>query len=64
MYLGTVKVFSEVKGIGYIKVADENREILIHVVDLVDQIRQDDWVTFDIVDGKKGLIVVNVKKAF
>lgn len=60
---GTVKFFNETKGFGFIKVNGSNQEVFVHVSELKDQIRQDDEVTFDIQEGKRGLNAVNVKLA-
>ncbi|MDZ7936533.1 MAG: cold shock domain-containing protein [Emticicia sp.] len=60
---GTVKFFNETKGFGFIKVNGTNQEVFVHVSELKDQIRQDDEVTFDIQEGKRGLNAVNVKLA-
>jgi len=60
---GTVKFFNETKGYGFIKVNDTNQEVFVHVSELKDQIRQDDEVTFEIQEGKRGLNAVNVKLA-
>ncbi|PLK43372.1 MULTISPECIES: cold-shock protein [Emticicia] len=60
---GTVKFFNETKGYGFIKVDGTNQEVFVHVSELKDQIRQDDEVTFEIQEGKRGLNAVNVKLA-
>ena len=60
---GTVKFFNETKGFGFIKVSGSNQEVFVHVSELKDQIRQDDEVSFDIQEGKRGLNAVNVKLA-
>lgn len=60
---GTVKFFNETKGYGFIKDDNSNNEYFVHVSGLVDEIRENDEVTFDLQDGKKGLNAVNVKIA-
>ena len=62
MKTGTVKFFNVSKGYGFIKVDDSDQEVFVHVTGLVDQIKQDDKVSFEISEGKKGLNAVNVKK--
>jgi CspA family cold shock protein len=62
MQTGTVKFFNESKGYGFIKDDDSNQEVFVHVTGLVDQIRENDKVSFDVVEGKKGINAVNVKK--
>ncbi|MFU8844752.1 MAG: cold-shock protein [Bacteroidales bacterium] len=61
MNKGTVKFFNEAKGFGFIKDAESDKEYFVHVSGLVDQIREEDQVTFDLEQGKKGLNAVNVK---
>ena len=47
MNKGTVKFFNESKGYGFIKDEESNEEYFVHANGLVDEIRQDDEVTFD-----------------
>lgn len=61
MSTGTVKFFNETKGFGFIKDDDSGKEYFVHVTGLSDKIRENDAVTFDIQEGKKGLNAVNVK---
>lgn len=58
---GTVKFFNEAKGFGFIKVDGTDQDIFVHVSGLREEIRQDDKVTFEIQEGKKGLNAVNVR---
>jgi CspA family cold shock protein len=62
MKTGTVKFFNEAKGFGFIK-DDSGQEIFVHATGLSDKIKENDTVTFDVAEGKKGLNAVNVKKA-
>jgi cold shock protein len=63
MYNGTVKFFNESKGFGFIKDANSSKEYFVHANGLIDQIRENDEVTFELEEGKKGLNAVNVKLA-
>ena len=63
MKKGTVKFFNESKGFGFIKDEASDNEYFVHVSGLKDQIRENDTVTFDLQEGKKGLNAVNVKRA-
>lgn len=63
MLKGTVKFFNDSKGFGFIKNIANNEEIFVHVSGLVDQIKENDSVTFDTQQGKKGLNAINVKIA-
>jgi len=60
---GKVKFFNESKGFGFIKDAETGEEYFVHVTGLVDEIREDDDVTYDLKEGRKGLNAVNVKLA-
>jgi CspA family cold shock protein len=61
MNTGTVKFFNESKGFGFIKEDDTNKEHFVHISGLIDEIREDDKVEFELQEGKKGLNAVNVK---
>ncbi|MDY6801081.1 MAG: cold shock domain-containing protein [Bacteroidota bacterium] len=61
MNTGTVKFFNESKGYGFIKEDDSDKEHFVHVSGLIDEIREEDHVEFELQEGKKGLNAVNVK---
>ena len=61
MNKGKVKFFNEAKGFGFIKEEESNTEHFVHVSGLIDEIREDDTVEFELQEGKKGLNAVNVK---
>ncbi|MBI1764215.1 MAG: cold shock domain-containing protein [Acidobacteria bacterium] len=63
MKKGTVKFFNEAKGFGFIKEEGSGLEIFVHVTGLVDQVRENDQVVFEIQQGKKGANAVNVRLA-
>ena len=58
---GKVKFFNESKGFGFIKDNESDNEYFVHVTDLNDKIKEDDDVSFELAEGKKGLNAVNVK---
>jgi CspA family cold shock protein len=58
---GTVKFFNDQKGFGFIKDVKSGNEYFVHVSGLVDEIRENDEVTFDLQDGRKGLNACNVR---
>jgi cold shock protein len=58
---GKVKFFNESKGFGFIKDAESGKEYFVHASGLIDEIRENDDVTFELQEGKKGLNAVNVK---
>ncbi|WP_114783691.1 cold-shock protein [Botryobacter ruber] len=63
MSKGKVKFFNESKGFGFIKDEQTGQEYFVHVTGLVDQIKENDEVTYDVQEGRKGLNAVNVKLA-
>ena len=58
---GIVKFFNDSKGYGFIKDVETEEEYFVHVSGLVDEVRENDKVNFDLTEGKKGLNAVNVK---
>lgn len=62
MNKGTVKFFDSAKGFGFIK-SDNGEEIFVHASGLVDEIRDNDSVTFDTQEGRKGMNAINVSIA-
>ncbi len=63
MQSGTVKFFNETKGFVFITVDGSNQDVFVHVSGLVDEIRENDKVTFEVTQGKKGPNAVNVERA-
>ncbi len=63
MNQGTVKFFNDSKGFGFIKDNNSNQEYFVHVSGLVDEIRENDEVVYDLQEGRKGLNAINVKRA-
>lgn len=61
MKKGTVKFFNETKGFGFIKSVETNEDIFVHSSGLIDEIRENDEVQFEVEQGKKGLNAVNVQ---
>jgi len=58
---GTVKFFNNTKGFGFIKPSDSSEDIFVHSSGLIDNIRENDKVEFDVERGKKGMNAVNVR---
>ncbi|MDO3645015.1 cold-shock protein [Mucilaginibacter sp. L3T2-6] len=63
MMQGTVKFFNETKGFGFIAPSDGSKEVFVHSSGLVDTIRENNVVNFDVEQGRKGPNAVNVKVA-
>jgi CspA family cold shock protein len=58
---GTVKFFNNAKGFGFIKPSDSSEDIFVHTSGLIDEIRENDQVKYDVERGKKGMNAVNVE---
>jgi len=62
MSTGKVKFFNERKGFGFIIEEESQQDIFVHVSGLVDKIKENDQVTFDITEDQRGKKAVNVRK--
>ncbi|GAL83131.1 cold shock-like protein [Sporocytophaga myxococcoides] len=58
---GKVKFFNNSKGFGFITSSNSNEDIFVHSTGLIDEIRENDQVKFDLERGKKGMNAVNVQ---
>lgn len=58
---GRVDYFNEEKGYGFIKEVGTQESYFVHVKGMVDDVRLNDKVTFELEQGLKGLNAVNVK---
>lgn len=63
MNKGIVKFFNESKGYGFIKDVESSKEYFVHVTGLIDEIKENDEVEYELQEGRKGLNAVNVKLA-
>lgn len=63
MLTGTVKFYNDAKGFGFIIDDESQSDIFVHATGLVDKVAQNDKVTYEVKDGKKGPNAINVKKA-
>jgi len=61
MQQGTVKFFNDEKGFGFITPANGGSEIFVHSSGLIDNIRENNTVSYDVEEGRKGPNAVNVK---
>ena len=58
---GTVKFFNNQKGFGFISQNDTRTDVFVHSTGLIDNIQENDKVSFEVENGKKGLNAINVK---
>ncbi len=63
MNKGIVKFFNESKGYGFIKDTESSKEYFVHVTGLIDEVKENDEVEYELQEGRKGLNAVNVKLA-
>ena len=63
MKTGKVKFFNEIKGFGFIIDNETEEEYFVHVSGVIDKIKENDEVSFELQEGRKGLNAVNVKLA-
>jgi cold shock protein len=59
---GTVKFFLNQKGFGFIIDDETKEEIFFHVSGLVDKVKAEDKVSFELEEDKKGKKANSVKK--
>lgn len=63
---GTIKTLTD-RGFGFISRPGESKDLFFHSKDLVgvtfEDLKQGDTLSFDVVEGDKGLAAVNVSRA-
>lgn len=62
MQEGTVKFFNSEKGFGFITPSNNGKDVFVHTSGLIHEIMENDKVSFEVEEGKKGLNAVNVER--
>lgn len=62
MQTGVIKFFNVKKGYGFVKEDGTDKEYFVHATGLIDRIRENDQVEFEVKEGDRGASAVNVKK--
>lgn len=58
---GVVKFFNEAKGFGFIKENETGKEYFVHSTGLKDNVKENDAVTFEVGEGQKGPMAIDVR---
>lgn len=62
MATGKIKFFNEKKGFGFIIEDESQEEIFVHVTGLTEKVAENDEVTFELTEDKRGKKAINVAK--
>ena len=58
---GTVTFFNDSKGFGFIKDSETQESVFVHINNVIDEIKENNIVTFEVEMGQKGPMAVEVK---
>ena len=58
---GSCKFYNDAKGFGFLVDDETKEEFFVHATGLQDKIYENDRVSFELTQGKKGLNAINVK---
>ncbi len=61
MSTGKVKFFNQQKGFGFILDDETAKEVFVHVTGLIDKIKDDDLVSFEVVEDRRGPKAIDVR---
>lgn len=62
MQEGKVKFYNDSKGFGFIATTEEGNDVFVHSSGLLDNVKENDNVSFEVQRGPKGLNAINVKR--
>ncbi len=60
-HYGRLVFFNDAKGYGFIKDKDRDDKYFVHINNMIDEIRENDLVQFELEKGPKGLVAVRVQ---
>lgn len=60
---GVLVFFNDSKGYGFIKDSESQEKYFVHINNMIDDIRENDKVSFELERGQKGMTAVKVKLA-
>ena len=59
-FQGTIKFFNSEKGFGFIKANNGGEDIFVHVSGLIDEVKENDSVEYEMQQGREGMNAINV----
>lgn len=62
MPTGKVKFFNERKGFGFIVDDETQNDVFVHATGLMEKVSENDQVTYEITEDKRGKKAIDVKK--
>ena len=62
MVTGKIKFFNEKKGFGFIVEDESQEDVFVHVTGLTEKVAENDEVTFELAEDKRGKKAINVSK--
>jgi len=60
-YSGKVKFFNDIKGYGFVTDLVSLKDYFFHFSGIIDKVRKDDKVNFELQEGPRGLKAINIK---
>lgn len=61
-YFGKVKFYNESKGFGFIVETSTSKDYFVHATGLLDNVKKDEEVSFELVENERGMKAINVMR--
>ena len=58
---GIVKFYDEARGFGFVIEQETKKEYFMHATNLLSEVNENDQVSFELAEGKRGLAAVQVE---